>query len=244
MSSTRTHAVVTGVFFLVAAVAAVLALALYQPALHDAGYALGAGADTRVLLGGFLEVVLCAAVIGTAVTVHPVVQRHGASLALGYVCGRLLEAAVIAVGIMATLSVVTLRQVHPADGTPDDASVATVTRALVAVHDWSFLLGPGLVIGVNTLLLALLVHRGRLVPRWISTLGLIGGPLVLASSTAVLFGLYDQVSAPAAVGALPVTAWEMSLAVHLVVRSFRAPASTAPDPTAPLSTAPTALAPA
>ncbi|WP_138734413.1 DUF4386 domain-containing protein [Modestobacter excelsi] len=164
---------------------------------------------------------------------HPVVQRHGASLALGYVCGRLPEAAVIAVGIMSTLSVVTLRRVQGAAG-PDDPSLVAVTRALVALHDWSFLLGPGLVIGVNSLLLALLVHRGRLVPRWIATVGLISGPLVLASSTAVLFGLYDQVSAPAALGALPVTVWEMSLAVHLIVRGFRASAPAAPDTPAAL----------
>ncbi len=128
---------------------------------------------------------------------------------------------------------VTLRQVHEA-GDLDDPSLVAVSRALVALHDWSFLLGPGLVIGVNTLLLAVLVRRGRLVPRWISTVGLVGGPLVLASSTAVLFGLYDQVSAPAALAALPVTVWEMSLAVYLIARGFRAPAPAAPDPAAAL----------
>src|SRR4051812_31122095 len=55
MSSKRGTAVVTGVFFLVAAVAAVIALALYQPVLSNPGYVLGAGADTGVLLGGVLR---------------------------------------------------------------------------------------------------------------------------------------------------------------------------------------------
>ena len=213
------RATVTGVFFLVAAAAAVAGLALYQPALSDPGYVLGSGRDGQVLLGGFLEVLLAASCIGTAVTLYPVLRREEESLALGYVCGRLLEAAVIVVGIVATLSLVTLRQ------SPADDGLVAVARGLIAVHDWTFLVGPGLVIGVNSLLLAVLVHRSGLVPRWIARLGLVGGPLVFASSTAVLFGLYSQTSAVAGLAALPVAAWEMSLAVFLIARGFRAPAA-------------------
>ena len=212
----KSSAVAAGVFFLVAAVAAIAGLALYQPALSDPGYLLGAGADAQVLLGGWLEVLLAASCIGTAVSLYPVVRRHGESLALGYVCGRLLEAAVITTGIAVTLSLVSLR------GTGAGTDVA---RALIAVHDWTFLLGPGLVIGVNSLLLALLVHRSRLVPRWIAVLGLVGGPLVFASSTAVLFGAYDQTSPAALIAALPVFAWEMCLAVRLITRGFDVPPS-------------------
>ena len=207
----RGNAVAAGVFFVVAAVAAIAGLALYQPALTDPDYLLGAGADTRVLLGGWLEVLLAASCIGTGVALYPVVRRESESVALGYVCGRVLEAAIIATGIAATLSLVSLR----GTGTGPD-----VARALVALHDWTFLLGPGLVIGVNSLLLALLVYRSRLVPRWIAVLGLVGGPLVFASSTAVLFGLVEDTSPWRFVAAVPVTAWEMSLAVRLIVRGF------------------------
>ncbi|TFV52846.1 DUF4386 domain-containing protein [Blastococcus sp. TF02A-35] len=221
MGSTRTTAVVAGVFFVVAAVTAVIALALYQPALGDAEFVLGAGESTGVLVGGLLEVVLAASCIGTAVTLYPVVRQHGEGMALGYVCGRLLEAAVIVVGVVATLSLVTLR--GTATGGDGEALVA-VARALVAVHDWTFLVGPGLVIGVNSLLLAVLLHRSRLVPRGITVLGLVGGPLVLASSVAVMFGVYDQVSAWGFLGAVVVAVWEMALAYRLVVTGFRAPA--------------------
>ena len=212
----RGNARAAGVFFVVAAVAAIAGLVLYQPALTDPDYVLGAGADTRVLLGGWLEMVLAASCIGTAVALYPVVRRESESIALGYVCGRVLEAAVITTGVVATLSLVTLRQ----GGGPEDVAVA---RALVALHDWTFLVGPGLVIGVNSLLLALLVHRSRLAPRWIAALGLVGGPLVLASSTAVMFGLVDDTSPWRFVAALPVTAWEVSLAVRLIARGFDAP---------------------
>jgi hypothetical protein len=227
MSSTRKTAVVAGVFFLVAAAASIPALALYQPALSDAAYVLGSGADTRVLLGGLLEVITVIAVAGTGVALYPVVKRQNHGIALGYVVGRLLEAAVISVGLVSVLSIVTLRQSPAAAAGTDDGALVVVQESLVAVHDWTFLLGPNFALGVNTLLLAHLMHRSGLVPRWIAVLGLAGGALIFASATAVLLGLYDQISAMGAIAALPVFAWEMSLAVYLVVKGFR------PSPIAP-----------
>jgi hypothetical protein len=228
MSSTRNTATVAGVFFLVAAAASIPALALYQPAFSDTAYVLGAGADTRVLLGGLLEVITVIAVAGTGVALYPVVKRQNHGVALGYVVGRLLEAAVISVGLVSVVSIVTLRQGSAAAAGADDGALVVVQEALVAVHDWTFLLGPNFALGVNTLLLAWLMHRSGLVPRWIAVLGLAGGALIFASATAVLLGLYDQISAMGVIAALPVFAWEMSLAVYLVVKGFKPSPLTAP----------------
>lgn len=218
MRPARTTAVSAGVFFLITEVAAIAGLLLYQPALSDANYVLGAGADTRVLLGAVLELVLVAAIVGTGVTLYPIVRGQSHSVALGYLCARLMEAVVILVGIVGVLSLVTLRQ--DATGT-DDAALAAVGRSLVAMHDWTFLLGPNVLLGANSLLLAFLMYRGRLVPRPIAVLGLIGGPLICLSAAAVMFGLYEQVSTVGSLAALPVFAWEISLAVYLITKGFR-----------------------
>ena len=218
MGTTRRTATIAGVFFLVAAAASIPALGLFQPVLGDAGYVLGAGADGRVLLGALLEIVTVVAVVGTGVALYPVVRRVDPAAALGYAFGRLMEGALIAVGLVSVLAVVTLRQ----DGAgADDGALVVVQQALVAVKDWTFLLGPNVALGLNTLLLAGIMHRSGLVPRWIARLGLAGGALILASGTAVLLGAYEQVSVVGTIAALPVFAWEMSLAVHLVVRGFR-----------------------
>jgi Domain of unknown function (DUF4386) len=213
MDVTRKRSILAGIFFIVAAVAAIAALPLYDSVLHDAGYiADGSRSDTQVLLGAFCEVLVVISVIGTGVTLYPVVRRHGESSAVAYVVGRLIEAAFIAVGIMSLLAIVTLRQ----DGSGDTA----VGNALVALHDWTFLFGPGLAIGINTLLLASLMYRSQLVPRAIARIGIIGGPLVFASSVAVLFGAYDQVSEAAMFAAIPVFVWEMSLATWMLVKGL------------------------
>ncbi|MGN9790809.1 DUF4386 domain-containing protein [Streptomyces sp. OZ13] len=102
----------------------------------------------------------------------------------------------------------------------DTASLVTAGKALVAVHDWTFLLGPNVILGANSLILAWLMYRARLVPRFIAVLGLVGGALICTSATAVMFGLYEQISVAGSVAAIPVFAWEVSLAVRLIAKGF------------------------
>lgn len=208
-----------GLLFLLTEAAAIAGAILYRPLLGAAD-GLAPGADTMALLGVVCEVVLVVAVAGTGAALFPVLRRHGEGLALGYAFGRLLEAAVIAVGIVAVLALVTLRRDA---GTADGADAA-----LVAVHDWTFLLGPNIALGLNTVLLAYLAYRARLVPRFIAVLGLIGGPLICASAVAVMFGAYEQLSAAGAAAALPVFAWELALAGWLLVRGFGPGSDAAP----------------
>ena len=155
--------------------------------LNDPRYIGGAGDDTIVKLGAFLELILIIANIGTAVVLYPVVKGVNEILALGYVTARVVECTFIAVGILSILSLVTLRQ--EAAGA-DAASLVTAGKSLVALHDWTFLLGPGFFVGVgNGLMLGYLMYRSALVPRGMAMLGLIGGPLIIASGTAILFGV-------------------------------------------------------
>jgi len=214
--------VVAGVFFIVAAIAAVIGLALYGPVLNDPNYIVtGSANDTRVFLGAFFEVIVAIAVIGTAVTLFPIVKKQNEGIALGYVAGRATESIVIVVGIISLLTVVTLRQGYAGATGANAASLVIAGKSLVAIHNWTFLFGPSLAIGVNTLLLAYLMFRSQLVPRIIPVLGLIGGPVIFAAGTAEMFGLFQQLSVWGAIAAIPVTAWELSLAVWMMVKGFK-----------------------
>ena len=239
MSAERRAALAAGIFFLITEIAAIAGLQLYGPVLDDPGYILGAGADGRVQLGALFEVVLAVAIVGTAVALYPVLRRRYEGAALGYVCGRLLEAAVILVGAVAVLSVVTVRQ-DVADGAGAD-SAAQLAGALVAVHDWTFLLGPGFIIGINSFLLGYLMLRTGLVPRPIAVLGLVGGSLITVSSVAVMFDVYEQTSVIGYLMALPVFAWEVSVALWMVVKGFR-PATAPGDEARQLAARPAPVA--
>ena len=146
-------------------------------------------------MGCFLDVVNALACIGTAVALFPVVKRQNEALALGFVTTRVLEAAIIVIGVVSLLAVVTLRQDLAGATGADAATLVTTGHALVAVRDWTFLLGPSLMAALNALLLGSLMYRSRLVPRIIPTMGLIGAPLLLTATIATLFGHIDQTSA-------------------------------------------------
>jgi len=213
---------VAGALYLITFIASIpAALVLLPPVLENPDFILGAGSATGVVWGLYLDVINALAAIGTAVVLFPVVKRQSEAAALGFVTTRLLEAAIIFVGVISLLSVVTLRSDLAGATGADASSLVTTGQALVAIRDWTFLLGPGLMAGLNALLLGYLMFRSGLVPRAIPILGLIAGPLMLASATGVLFGFFSQLSPVATIVALPVFFWELSLGVWLVVKGFK-----------------------
>ena len=220
MSSTRRTALVAGVFYLITFIS-IPTLVLYGPVKNHRDWIISSGTSTAVLVGGFLEVIVALAGIGTAVTLYPVVRRQNEGAALGFVAARVLEASMIFTGVVSLLSLVTLRQDLGGAAGADAASLVTTGASHVAIYNWTFLLGQSLMPGINALLLGSLMYRSRLVPRVIPVMGLIGAPLLITAVFATLFGGIEQGSAWTAAAALPVAAWELSLGVWLVVKGFR-----------------------
>jgi hypothetical protein len=215
----RGVALAAGLAYLITIAASIPAQFLsYAPVLGDPGYVLGPGADIRVQWGALLELVTALACIATAVILFPLVRRQHQGAALGFVTVRVLEAALIVTGIVAMLSVVTMRQ-PAAEGAEATARVVAA-EALIAIHDWTFLLGPGVMPGLNALLLGYLIYRTRLVPRLIPAIGLLAAPLFLTAAAATLVGLNEPASVWTALATLPIFAWELSLGLWLTVKGF------------------------
>ncbi len=218
MTSTRKTALAAGVCYLITFIS-IPTLALYGPVKNHRDWILSSGTHTGVLAGGFLEVIVALAGIGTAVTLYPVVKRQNEGVALGFVAARVLEAVMIFTGVISLLSLVTLRQDLGAAAGANTAALVTTGAAHVAVYNWTFLLSQSLMPGINALLLGSLLYRSRLVPRVIPVVGLIGAPFLICTVIATLFGGMKLGSPELA--ALPVAAWELSLGLWLVVKGFR-----------------------
>ena len=213
----RTTALAAGLFYLATFVFSIPALGLYDGVVNDPRFVLGSGSGSGVLWGAFIEVLTGLACIGTAVVLYRVVKVYRQSAAIGFVASRVLEASMIFVGVISVLAVYTLRQGVPG---ADEGGILAAASALVAMKNWTFLLGPGLMPVINAICLGSVMYRSRLVPRIIPTIGLIGAPILFASFVASLFGAYDQVSSVALVAALPIALWELSLGIWLTVKGF------------------------
>jgi hypothetical protein len=214
MAEDQRIARIFGVLFLLTFVTSIAALALFQSVLDDpAGYIAGGGKDNQIYLGAFLEFLLILANVGTAVVLYPVVRRQNELLAIAYVGARIMESVFIAGGIVFMLGVVSLRQ--------DASDAGDLAVSLAALKDWTFLLGPGFVVPFgNGLILGYLMYTSGLVPRRLTWLGLIGGPLLLFGNIGVLFGWWDA-TGPVNILVVPEFVWELSLGFYCTFKGFR-----------------------
>jgi hypothetical protein len=188
-------------------------LALYRPVKGE-NYIVNSGSNTPAVVGGILEITVALAGIATAVMLFPILKRQHEAFALGLVAARILESATIFVGVAFLLSIVTLKQNGAGAG-------ALVTgHALVALYNRMFLLGQSFMPAVCDVLLGLLLYKSRLVPRRLSLIGIVGGPVLVIGYLAVLFSTIDQHGALAGLFALPVAVFEFSLGIWLVAKGF------------------------
>ena len=208
----------TGLMFLITYATSIPPVfAFYVPALKDPAFILGGGFDMSVSWGAILELLLILSNLATAIALYPVLKRRFPVLSLSFIGARIAESTFIAIGIIAVLALNTMRM----QGAADEASLAVVGQALVALHDWTFNLGPGVVVGVgNGLILGYMMWKTRLVPRAMSILGLIGGPALLVAGAAVILGLIQAGSTPQIIATIPEFFWELSLGLWLLVRGF------------------------
>jgi hypothetical protein len=196
------------------------ALILYDPVLNNTDYILGPGDDARITFGALLEILLMIGNVGTAVVMFPILKRYSETLSLSYVASRTIEATIIGVGAISLLAVVTLRDDLAASIGADAVSLDIAGQTLVAIHDWTFLFGPGFCVGVNGILLGWMMYRTGLMPPRLAMFGVVGGPLIFASAILVLFDVYEQ-DGLHALFSLPEFIFEAAFAIYLIVKGFR-----------------------
>lgn len=209
----RRTALIAGLLYLLT-FASIPTLFLYG-GVQAPGFVLGSGPDAPVVLGGLLEIIVALACIGTAVVLYPVLWQYGQARAIGLVAARVLEAALIYVGVVSLMSVVTLRQAGAG------ADALAVSQGLVAQYRWTFFYAQSFIPAVNGALLGSLLYQSRLVPRWMPLLAMIGALLLIASWFAILAGYMEARSPLAGITALPIALWEFSLGLYLTFRGFR-----------------------
>lgn len=182
----------------------------------------GSLAENSLYVGAILEFLLIVTNIGTAVVLYPIVKRQSEGLALGYVTARVVESTFILIGLLSLVSLLSVNAAYAAASGAEASALAAQGSSLVATYDWAFLFGPGLVVGFgNGLILGYLMYRSGLLPRRMAMFGLVGGPMLIISFGLILFGAYENGSAPAFLMALPEIIWEVSIGVYAAWKGFR-----------------------
>ncbi|WP_205701413.1 DUF4386 domain-containing protein [Herpetosiphon llansteffanensis] len=222
MVNQRRHAILIGIFFILAAVSSILGLLWYAPLLTESDYLrAGAANANQIVFAALMELVLVTTAVGTAVTMFPILRQYSERIALAHLCFRFLEAVVIMIGIVGMLALLSISNEFSNATAADEQSYRVVGTALIAIHDWTFMLGPNFMLGLNTIMYSYIFFQTRQIPRPIATLGLVGSSLIFIAALLEMFGIIEQLSTWGALLAIPVALTEMSLAIWLITKGFK-----------------------
>ncbi|MCG7345672.1 DUF4386 domain-containing protein [Sporosarcina sp. ACRSL] len=220
MTQDRKNGLIIGILYIVAAVTSVIAVVFYQSVLSEQWYMSAAnGLDAKVLIGVLNDVCLVGAAIGTAVMLFPYLRRWNEHIALGYLCFRYMEAVFIAIGLVSILGLLHL-SVHYEEGNLASEYLHAAGLLLQSFHRWTFMLGPNLMLGLNTLMYSYLLYKTGLVPRKLALFGMVTAVMVFIGGLLDMFGIVDPISTAKGIIALPVGVYEMSLAIWLIGKGF------------------------
>lgn len=223
MLSHKQNAILIGIFYILAAVSSVIAVILYEPIMTESFYeVVQNGQETTVLWGAVMDLILLVSAVGTTSFLAPYLKRVDPQLALAYFGGRFMEAVFIGLGLASILVLISLSQAFAAGQVSDTGALIAQGYAFQGMHRWIMVLGPNFMLGINTFLYSLLFSRSKLIPKNLAYFGMLTAVLVFISGFLDMFGIIEPWSTLKGLIALPVGVYEISLAVYLIVKGFKA----------------------
>ena len=221
MNTHRKTAIVVGILFIIATVTSILGyLVILEPILNVPDHLTNISKnETQMIIGILIDSINSIAVVVIPVMLFPIFKKHNEALALGYLASRIIESLILIIGAISLLSLVTLSQEYMQAGSPTNSYFLPASTLLLAIDDWTFLLGPGVAFSFTALILNYLLYQSQLVPRFLSAWGLLGAILLLTADLLAIFFL-STTSTVFILLTLPIALQEMVFAIWLIVKGF------------------------
>ena len=222
MDSNRKTAIIVGILFLIATIIIIIG-GIFSFSIYEPNYLTAVATNkNNIILGALLEIVAIAAIIGIPIAMFPLLKKYNESLALSYVAIRIIEGLTIFLNTIILLSILALSQEFTNSVTPDVLFFQTSGNLLLTVREQiSILVDFSFPIGA--FIFNYILYKTKLIPRWISILGLIGGALWFITTPFRLFGFSPELID---ILALPIAAQEMILASWLIIKGFNSSKNT------------------
>jgi len=222
---------IVGALYIVGTVAGVLSAVVSGPALSQLGEGTTLAREAPMIVGALLVLLMGFSLAMIPVVLFPVVRRVNEIVALGAVLfrGALEAVAYVAVALL-WLGFVTIGRVSAGAGAAGAAGGFDLRgwqALLLGAQEWTTLF-LAIVFCLGAFMIYGLFYASRLVPRWLSAWGLVGGVLYLSVPFLGLAG-WDGFGALMA----PLAVQEMVLAAWLILRGFDGSALAALSSVAP-----------
>lgn len=224
MNTYRKTAVVVGILFIIGTVSGILSGVVTASIMAGATFPLNiAASETQWIAGTLLVALMGLSLAMMPVMLYPILRKHNQVLALGAVLFRgAIEAISYAGMVISMLLMATVSETYAKTGAADPAGLQTLGALLIAAKDWTEMWGA-LVFSIGAMMIYAAFYQSRLVPRWLSGWGCIGGVLYFAANLVSMFGA-QHVAPDIASGIgrlmIPLALQEMVFAVWLIVKGF------------------------
>ncbi len=219
----RKTAVIVGALFILATITSLASGLLLGTALEGTDYILKLpGVENDIMMAALFETILAISLVGIGTLMFPLLRKNMEGLGMAYAGIRIMEAAFIVVGAISLLLMLMMGQEYAA-GSLDESSSQSIGALLISLRELSLLFGTLIFLSFGGLALNYVLYRSRLVPRWLSAWGLIGGVGILIYGTIGLFGADTYSFDVTTLLALPIAVQEMVFASWLIIKGFNAP---------------------
>lgn len=216
-------AILTGCFFITAAVSSIIGLKLYDPILNDNNFLLSANNNySQIVLGAINELILCVSATGTGIMLFPLLKRYDERIAIGYLSFRILEVVFIMIGTLSILTTLTISE-HYANGLSisNKDNAHNLMFAFIGLHKWTFMLGPNFLLAINTFLYSYVFIKLEVIPRNLAKLGVLASIFIMSAALLEMYGIIQQLSIWGILLALPIAIYEMTLAGWFIVKGAK-----------------------
>jgi succinate dehydrogenase hydrophobic anchor subunit len=231
--TSRKTATIVGLLFLTQTIAFIIAEQLITKVLKRPDYLTGVSGDANALAaGGLFAVVSGVAVVGIAVLLFPLLKPTSEPLALGYVVERVVELVLQVLFFLVVPLLMIAIGNGLRDGSVDASTSQSLGSLLKELHDVAIVV-LYLVTSVGGTILAILLYRSQLVPRWIAVLGLIGYPVLLAGCVLDMFDVTDVTKGAGLLAIAPGGLFELILPIWLLAKGFNSSGRALPGKDAP-----------
>jgi hypothetical protein len=168
--------------------------------------------SATVMSGMLLWLINDLGIVLIGLLMFPILKKQSELLALGYVSMRMFESIFLIVGVFFAMMLIPLSQEFIKAGATDVASYQAIGAVLKQAEYWFMTAMQLIPLGLGGLILTSILYRTKLVPRFISVVGLIGYAVLVPAAILALFGVLDtSPGAPGGLLVIPVAVFEIIL---------------------------------
>lgn len=205
-----------GAFFLIPLLAYGIGSNLISSLATEAGSLTSiASSRPQMMTGALLVLINSLCVTAIAILLYPVLKSYSVRTGLWYLAARMMEALILIVGLIGLLLLFTLSTESAQTNPADPACTNLFFQMVKQSNFWAYQLAM-IILGLGSIPFCHLLFRERLIPAFLSILGLLGYSLLALGACLELFGHPVGILL-----SLPGGLFEFSFGLWLMLKGFR-----------------------